>query len=430
MSIESLFFELLQVAIGNKQGLSHIPSQKEWKELFDMAKKQSLVAIAFVGVTKLNPGSDYGASLGMDEMTYLKWLGLVAKTQQKNKEMCGLCEMVCKDFLHDGFRTMVLKGQSNLAYYPEDLKAFRTAGDIDLYAWCIEPTGIDMAVGDLDGKGAHYEKYFGNEAVIEYTKMRLRTAGLSDKVEVVYHHLDMPGVYPCEVEVHFRPSWMYNPWRNRRVQRWFEEQRDVAIRQICVDGHTFSVPSVSFNAVYQLMHIYRHLFIEGIGLRQLLDYYFVLRSLHIEQSELTDRTPSMAQWTEDMGVAVMSNKEIMRLLGRFGMKKFAGAVMWVLKEVFAMPDAYLLCPPNEKEGRHLLEEIMIAGNFGKYDKRVSASSAESRLGSLRRRHAQTSRFFWSYPGEAVFELPFRAFQYLWRLKNGYLQTIKHKQEEI
>lgn len=135
MSIESLFFELLQVAIGNKQGLSHIPSPKKWKELFDMAKKQSLVAIAFVGVTKLNPGSDYGASLGMDEMTYLKWLGLVAKTQQKNKEMCGLCETVCKDFLHDGFRTMVLKGQSNLAYYPEDIKAFRTAGDIDLYAW-------------------------------------------------------------------------------------------------------------------------------------------------------------------------------------------------------------------------------------------------------------------------------------------------------
>lgn len=393
-----------------------------------MAKKQSLVAIAFAGVTKLNPGNDFGASLGMDEMTYLKWLGLVAKIQQKNKEMCGLCETVCKDFLHDGFRTMVLKGQSNLAYYPEDLKVFRTTGDIDLYAWetpsgspCLGgETGIPIAVGDLDGKGAHYEYYTGTKAVIEYTKMRLRTAGQSDKVEVVYHHLDMPGVYPCEVEVHFRPSWMYNPWRNRRVQWWFEEQREVAMRQICVDGHTFSVPSVSFNAVYQLIHIYRHLFIEGIGLRQLLDYYFVLRVLHINQGELADRTPSMAQWTENMGVAVMSRKEIMRLLGRFGMIKFASAVMWVLQTVFAMPDVYLLCPPNEKEGRHLLDEILIAGNFGKYDKRVSASSAGSRLGSLRRRHAQTVRFFWSYPGEAVFELPFRAFQYLWRLKNGYL----------
>lgn len=429
------------MAIGNRSSLSVTPSQKEWEELFDVAKKQSLVAIAFAGVTRLNTGSDFGASLGMDEMTYLKWLGLVAKTQQKNKEMCGLCETVCKDFLHDGFRTMVLKGQSNLAYYPEGLKEFRTAGDIDLYAWetpsysplygegsndsnCSKGSsgskGISIAVSDLDGKGAHYEYYTGSKAVIEYTKMRLRTAGQSDKVEVVYHHLDMPRVYPCEVEVHFRPSWMYNPWRNRRVQRWFEEQRDVTMRQICTYGHTFNVPSVSFNAVYQLMHIYRHLFIEGIGLRQLLDYYFVLRALHIEQGELADSRKSMTQWTEGMGVTVMSNEEIMRLLGQFGMKKFASAVMWVLQTVFAMPDEYLLCLPNEKEGRHLLDEIMIAGNFGKYDKRVSASSAESRLGSLKRRHAQTSRFFWSYPGEAMFELPFRAFQYFWRLMNGYL----------
>ena len=348
--------------------------------------------------------------------------------------MNGLCAEVCKDFLHDGFRTMVLKGQSNLVYYPEGLRECRTAGDIDLYAWCIEPSGIDLAVGDLDGKGAHYERYFGNEAVIEYTKMRLRAAGQSDKVEVVYHHLDMPGVYPCDVEVHFRPSWMYNPWRNRRVQRWFEEQRDVAVSEVCVDGHRFYVPSVSFNAVYQLMHIYRHLFIEGIGLRQLLDYYFVLRALHVEQGELADRTVSMAQWAEDMGVAVKSNEEIMHLLGRFGMKKFAGAVMWVLAKVFANDNdddtlcyddwtsswPWMLCEPNEKEGQHLLEEVMIAGNFGKHDQRVSASSAESRIGSLVRRHAQTSRFMRSYPSEAIFELPFRAFQYLWRLRKGYL----------
>lgn len=411
---EKLFFELLQVAVGNRAELSRTLSDTEWKSVYEMAKRQALVGICFVGCQRLP------AMQRPTKMLWLQWLGMAAKIQQKNQLMNGLCAEVCKDFLHDGFRTMVLKGQSNLAYYPEELRACRTAGDIDLYAWCIEPNGIDVAVADLDGKGAHYEKYSGNEAVIEYTKMRLRTEGMSEKVEVVYHHLDMPGVYPCVVEVHFRPSWMYNPWRNRRVQRWFEEQRDVAVSEICVEGHRFYVPSVSFNAVYQLMHIYRHLFIEGIGLRQLLDYYMVLRALHIEQGKFEDRTASIGQWAEGMGIGVASNIEIMHTLDRFGMKKFAGAVMWVLQEVFAMPDVYLLCPPNEKEGRHLLEEVMIAGNFGKHDKRVSASSAESRFGSLIRRHAQTSRFFWHYPSEAVFELPFRAFQYVWRLRNGYL----------
>lgn len=81
---------------------------------------------------------------------------------------------------------------------------------------------------------------------------------------------------------------------------------------------------------------------------------------------------------------------------------------------------WMICEADEKEGRHLLEEVMIAGNFGKYDERVSASSAKSRFGSLIRRHAQTSRFLRSYPSETLFELPFRAFQYIWRLRKGYL----------
>lgn len=416
------FFELLQVAIGSRRSLSVNPNSEEWEQLFFLSKKHALVGICFKGVSALRNNRNYDNEFkgldNLDDNTYLKWLGLTVKIQQKNKTMCSLCETVCKDFLHDGFRTMVLKGQSNLAHYPEDLAEFRTSGDIDLYAWPIEPEGIEIAVADLDGKGAHYEKYHGWRAVVEYTKSCLRTANQSDDVEIVYHHMDMPGVYPCDVEVHFRPSWMYNPWYNRRVQHWLEEQRDEAVRQITVDGHTFTVPSISFDAIYQLMHIYRHLFIEGIGLRQLLDYYFVLRALHIEQSVFPDRKTSMDQWAEGMGAAKMSNAEIMHQLSRFGMKKFAGAVMWVMQEVFAIPKIYMLCEPNEKEGRHLLNEIMIAGNFGKHDDRISATSA-TKLGSLIRRHAQTSRFFWSYPSEAIWELPFRGWQYLWKRWYGW-----------
>ena len=36
------------------------------------------------------------------------------------------------------------------------------------------------------------------------------------------------------------------------------------------------IPTVEFNIIFQLTHIYSHLMNEGIGLRQLLDYYYVL----------------------------------------------------------------------------------------------------------------------------------------------------------
>ena len=43
------------------------------------------------------------------------------------------------------------------------------------------------------------------------------------------------------------------------------------------DGYgEITVPTMSFNVIYILSHLYRHVFTEGIGLRQLIDYYFVL----------------------------------------------------------------------------------------------------------------------------------------------------------
>lgn len=140
MKNEVFFFELLQVAIGNRHTLSKTPSAKEWKEFFALSKKHALTAIAFTGVTHVNPDSDFGASLGVDEITCLKWLGLTAKVAQRNKQLNEECAKVCQEFAHDGLRSVVLKGQSNLVYYPEDLRECRTAGDINL--WCDVPEGV------------------------------------------------------------------------------------------------------------------------------------------------------------------------------------------------------------------------------------------------------------------------------------------------
>lgn len=45
-----------------------------------------------------------------------------------------------------------------------------------------------------------------------------------------------------------------------------------------------TVPTLSFNVIYILSHLYRHVFTEGIGLRQLLDYYFVIEKFFSKQS--------------------------------------------------------------------------------------------------------------------------------------------------
>ena len=112
-----------------------------------------------------------------------------------------------------------------------------------------------------------------------------------------------------------------------------------------------------------MCHLFSHYFDEGLGLRQLMDYYFALRVWHNDVMECKD-LQSQGMWSEGLGMPVMAKEEVMAVLRSFGMAKFAGAVMWVLNVVFAMPTHYYICNPNKKEGKKLLEEIMKGGNFG------------------------------------------------------------------
>ena len=161
----------------------------------------------------------------------------------------------------------------------------------------------------------------------------------------------------------------------------------------------------------------------------------MLRALHIEQGSIADRTQSMAQWAEGMGMSVRSNAEILHTLSSFGMKRFASAVMYVLQTVFAMPSEYFICQPNEKEGKFLLNEIMQAGNFGKYDDRIKRETPSNPrplwlpcIGEKRARGKKVPRQLWHaweklkhnmrlvrhYPEEVMWEPVFRVYHWVWR----------------
>lgn len=103
---------------------------------------------------------------------------------------------------------------------------------------------------------------------------------------------------------------------------------------------------MEFNLIFQLTHIYAHLMNEGIGLRQLLDYYFVL--LHADIKNVV---------------------ELQRNLKHIGLWKFAGAIMYIMQEVFGLPASRLVVPPNEKYGKFVQNQVLEAGNFGKHDER-------------------------------------------------------------
>ena len=375
------FFELLQVAIGNRQALTSRPTDEEWELLYSECEKHALLGIAFCGVERLPreqfPPFDVAA----------EWVHDAQVAKERNQKVTKISEIVCRQLEKDGFWTCILKGQANLINYPEWLRDYRTSGDIDLWAWPLNIGGNRRGIKDV----ILYSIDNANKAGIGYPAVR-------------YNNTELPGVWPIAVEIHHRPSFMNCWYRNRRLQKWCKDNVRDSVN-VSVSGCTLPIATTSFNAVYQLSHIYCHLFDEGIGLRQILDYYFVLQTLSVPLHR------GMCGDVRD------ERFEIMHVIEHFGMKKFASAMMYVLQTVFVMPDEYLICKPNEKEGKFLLSEIMQAGNFGKYDeriKRVEGSYLKVQCNHAFEKWKHNLRLIAHYPEEVLWEPIFRVYHFVWR----------------
>ena len=406
--LQQLLFEMIQVAIGQRSSLSRALTMEEWKGLYGLLKKHALLGIGYVAIQKLPKGQ------WPPKAMVLQWVAIAQQIRQRNLELSEECNEVVTILKHDGIESVVIKGQSNLENYPEELRGFRSSGDIDLWTKLTNDCGIPIAV--LQGDSVEYEYYKGVRGIIEYARLQCRLRGDKSQFKPLYYHVEYYTDKGTEVEMHYRPSFLCSPLRNIRMQRWFKDKFDVCLQNKCQLG--FPVLTSSVNVVYQLVHLYRHVFEGGIGLRQLMDYYFALRVWHNDVMECKD-LQSQGMWSEGLGTPVMSAQEVMAVLRSFGMAKFAAAIMYVLQEVFAMPTHYYICEPNEKEGKKLLEEIMKGGNFGQYDTR----DAELKKGGMVKhglwKLKRVMRLVRSYPEEALWEPVFRVWHLGWRMLKGY-----------
>ena len=402
---ERLFFELMQVAVGTRSVLSRMPTKQEWKAVYGYCLKQTLVGIGYVAIQKL-PKEQWPQ---VDIV--LKFTGMATRIKAKNELLDNTCVSVCQRLEHDGLDAVILKGQANSINYPEALRQYRMPGDIDVW---VRPKGngtIPIAV-KTGNNNVEYVNYRGVRAVIEYVRMQHRINGSCDRPPIRYHHIDAPKVNGIPVEAHFRPSYKNSPIRNWRLQNWYKARMDVCAKNKCSLG--IPVLTFSINVVYLMDHLFRHYLVEGLGLRQLMDYFFALRVWHNDMMECKD-LQSQGLWSEGLGTPVMTNEEVMRTLKSFGMGKFAAAVMWVLHEVFAMPTHYYICEPNEKEGRKLLAEIMQGGNFGQYDERGKDMRNGGTIPHAVWKLKRVMRLVSSYPEEALCEPFFRVWHWGWRL---------------
>ena len=254
---QKIFFDFLRFCIGSAKEIPDSSKEADWKELYAIAKKQCLVGVLFDGIKKLP--AEY---VGMKKELLLQWMAESQMLEKANVRLNDAAIQVSEWFRKKGFRTCILKGQGNALMYPNPYS--RTPGDIDIW---------------VEGE---------DKRVISFVR------SISPHEKACYHHIEFPSYKGVEVEVHYRPSFLLCFWHNRKLQKYYErvKEEQFSHRVMLGEQGEIAIPTMEFNLIFQLTHIYAHLMNEGIGLRQLVDYYYVLCDFYKVYQNFSKAHPS------------------------------------------------------------------------------------------------------------------------------------------
>ena len=360
------FFAFLKYCLGYKGNISRVVDSMDWQELYSFASKQALLGLCFDGIERLgkeNPEELRLNPIGRELL--MTWMGKAQQIRRQNRKVNLVASKLFSMLREDGLRCCVLKGQGNALMYPNPCS--RTPGDIDVW--------IDAS----------------RERIMEYASKKFE---LGDDIRLQHLETSLDGV---PVELHFFPCSMNNPIYHARLQKWFRRNADLQCSHIVglPDGAgDIAIPTSAFNVVYQLCHLYHHFFDEGIGMRQIIDYYYV-----VNNDEL-----------------LVIRDTLQRELKHLGLWKFAGAVMFVLHEVLGLPEEKMIAPMDEKRGKLLLAEILNGGNFGQHFTKYGGFTHQSMGKKYFLKIWRNMHFVRYYPAEALCEPLFRTWHFFWRLK--------------
>ena len=404
------YLDFLRFSLNEEAQVPESVKLIDWDQLLQFAKDQCVPGIYWMGVRRLGhlkenkPTDDH----------VMRWMAACGKLGKRNSTVTERSAWVAKNFEKEGFRACLLKGQGLALCYPDP--SLRYPGDIDIWVRPDRQSRSSNAAtqrsnnpSDVQGSSSasqrsnatasrsshssfHFSLFTHREdadirAVIAYCRQFVPDA------KACYHHIDFLKAGDVPVEVHYRPSWLNNPFHNRRLQRYFLDHADAQFSNLQPQG--FAAPTWEFNVVFLLSHIANHLLHEGIGLKQVIDYYYLLRSQ-------TERR------------SIDSYEQEFR---RLGLLPFARQLMWVLSQVLGLDEQLLVARQDERRGRLLLSEMLAGGNFGMHDDRPLSGFYASGLKSNLQRLVRDLRMMRYFPSESLWEPAFRIWHYFWRRRH-------------
>lgn len=345
------YLSFIKYSIADCDEVPDCTERIDWRDFLSFCNCQGIAGLVFGGLERA------GLKIGSERL--FEWVSHSEAIKKQNILLNRRCKSITKFFTQKGLRSCILKGQANGLMYPYPEK--RTPGDIDI--WVEGDVKEIISMVREQAPNAHYE----------------------------YHHVEMPVFSDVAVEVHYRPAYLPVWWKNRRLQKYIDAERE---RQFCnrslLDGSEIGRLTDDFNAVVLMAHMFGHFFSSRNNLKQVIDYYYLLK----------------------LGFSAKQRDEIVERFQKFGMMKYARGIMWIEHEVLGLDEQFLLVKPNETIGRLLLAETLNYGHELHY---------RSKLQTLMKRITNNLHLLRHFPAPVLVGPLYLVWHQWWKIKVSYFR---------
>ena len=242
--VENILFKLLRIAIGTEEVSEKLHTANiAWGDIYKLARKQGVLAIAFDGLTKLFE-ADKEAAKSFPQALKLQWINATLSIEKRYDYSKAVCSELVEKWAEQGINTLCLKGMAFSTYYPTP--SHRECGDFDCYLYDDYAKGNDIAreLGAKVDEGMYkHSEMLYRKVMVENHRFIVAVRG-GKKMKALHSLLD-------------------NIARN-------EERK-------AIFGTKIEMPSPMFNALFLNHHSLGHFLSEGIRLRHLLDWALFLK---------------------------------------------------------------------------------------------------------------------------------------------------------
>lgn len=249
-SLEKTLFSILRLGLGNStiddENLSNfiMLSENQWAMIGEMAQEQGVLGVLVDGIELLD-ATHFGLTRSLPVQIKLQWIGSVLQGYEAgNKLQLLVIDDLQKKWASAGIRMMIMKGQAIGTYYPNPLH--RCPGDIDCYLFDNYTKGNELAKTFADKVDEGWYKH----------------SQIAYKGQIIENH---------QFFAHNREGRRY-----KQLNQLLCDSLKIAELDTLRDTGAL-LPTPLFNALFLTYHSLMHFLIEGLRLKQLLDWAMFLK---------------------------------------------------------------------------------------------------------------------------------------------------------